>query len=159
MEINIITVGSLKSAFLEPGINEFKKRLQNYCKLNFFEVAAEKIPKNPSPKDLELIRENEAEQIRDYLSARSYSFALDIKGKPMTSTGFARSLSNLQLRGYSSFNFIIGGATGLSSGLLAQVDYRISFSHMTFTHQMIRLILLEQVYRAFKINNNEPYHL
>ena len=159
MDINIITVGSLKSSFLEPGIEEFKKRLSRYCNLNIIEIQDEAIPKNPSAKDIEALQALEAERIVKNIPARSYVFALDLKGKPMTSTGFARSLNNLQVRGYSAFTFIIGGATGLSDFVLQQADYRFSLSHMTFTHQMIRLILLEQIYRAFKINNNEPYHL
>lgn len=159
MNINIITVGSLKSSFLEPGIEEFKKRLGRYCDLKIIEVNDETVPKNPSAKEVEALQALEGERIIKKVPERSYVFALDVKGKPMTSTGFAKSLNNLQLRGYSSFSFIIGGATGLSDFVLQQADYKFSLSHMTFTHQMIRLILLEQIYRAFKINNNEPYHL
>ena len=159
MDINIITVGSLKSDFLEPGIEEFKKRLSRYCTLNIIELNDENIPKNPSAKDIKGLQALEGERIVKNIPERSYVFALDVKGKPMTSTGFAKSLNNLQVRGYSSFTFTIGGATGLSDFVLQQADYRFSLSHMTFTHQMIRLILLEQIYRAFKINNNEPYHL
>jgi len=159
MDINIITVGSLKSSFLEPGIQEFKKRLSRYCNLNIIELKDETVPKNPSQKDIEALQALEGERIIKNIPERSYVFALDIKGKPMTSIGFAKSLNNLQVRGYSSFSFIIGGATGLSDFVLNSADYRFSLSHMTFTHQMIRLILLEQIYRAFKINNNEPYHL
>ncbi|MFP4021634.1 MAG: 23S rRNA (pseudouridine(1915)-N(3))-methyltransferase RlmH [Halanaerobium sp.] len=159
MNINIITVGSLKSSFLEPGIEEFKKRLVRYCDLKIIEVDDETVPKNPSTKEVEALQALEGERIIKKIPERSYVFALDVKGKPMTSKGFAKSLNNLQLRGYSSFSFIIGGATGLSDLVLQQADYQFSLSHMTFTHQMIRLILLEQIYRAFKINNNEPYHL
>jgi 23S rRNA (pseudouridine1915-N3)-methyltransferase len=159
IEINIITVGSLKSSFLEPGIKEFKKRLSRYCDLEIIELKDEVVPKKPSKKDIEALQALEGERIVKNIPERSYVFALDVKGKPMTSTGFAKSLNNLQVRGYSSFTFIIGGATGLSDFVLQQADYRFSLSHMTFTHQMIRLLLLEQIYRAFKINNNEPYHL
>jgi 23S rRNA (pseudouridine1915-N3)-methyltransferase len=159
MDINLITVGSLKSSFLEPGIQEFKKRLSRYCNLNIIEISDETVPKNYSDKDIEALQALEGERIIKKIPERTYIFALDVKGKPMTSTGFAKSLNNLQVRGYSSFTFIIGGATGLSDFVIQQADYRFSLSHMTFTHQMIRLILLEQIYRAFKINNNEPYHL
>ena len=159
MNINIITVGSLKSSFLKPGIEEFKKRLSRYCDLNIFEVSDEAVPKNSSEKEVEALQALEGERIVKKIPERSYVFALDVKGKPMTSTGFAKSLNNLQVRGFSSFTFVIGGAAGLSDFVLQQADYRFSLSHMTFTHQMIRLILLEQIYRAFKINNNEPYHL
>jgi len=159
MDINLITVGSLKSSFLEPGIQEFKKRLSRYCNLNIIEISDETVPKNYSDKDIEALQALEGERIIKKIPERTYIFALDVKGKPMTSTGFAKSLNNLQVRGYSSFTFIIGGATGLSDFVIQKADYRFSLSHMTFTHQMIRLILLEQIYRAFKINNNEPYHL
>jgi len=159
MDINLITVGSLKSSFLEPGIQEFKKRLSRYCNLNIIEISDETVPKNYSDKDIEALQALEGERIIKKIPERTYIFALDVKGKPMTSTGFAKSLNNLQVRGYSSFSFIIGGATGLSDFVIQKADYRFSLSHMTFTHQMIRLILLEQIYRAFKINNNEPYHL
>lgn len=159
MDINIITVGNLSSSFLKPGIREFKKRLGRYCNLEITEIEAETIPKNPSEKDIAALQALEGERIINKIPERSYVFALDVKGKPMTSTGFAKSLNNLQVRGYSSFTFIIGGATGISDFVLQEADYKFSLSHMTFTHQMIRLILLEQIYRAFKINNNEPYHL
>ncbi len=159
MEINIINVGSLKASFLEAGIEEFKKRLSRYCNLNIIEIKDESVPKNYYQKDIEALQALEGERIVKNIPERSYVFALDVKGKPMTSTGFAKSLNNLQVRGYSSFTFIIGGATGLSDFVIQQADYKFSLSHMTFTHQMIRLILLEQIYRAFKINNNEPYHL
>ncbi|ADQ13826.1 23S rRNA (pseudouridine(1915)-N(3))-methyltransferase RlmH [Halanaerobium hydrogeniformans] len=159
MKINIIAVGKMSSDFLEPALLEFQKRLKHYCDLNIIEVEAEKLPKNPAAKDIENLQALEGERILKKIAERSYVFALDIKGKPMTSKGFARSLNNLKLRGYSSFTFLIGGATGLSDFVLKEADYRISLSHMTFTHQMVRLILLEQIYRAFKINNNEPYHL
>jgi len=159
MKINIITVGKLKSSFLEPAVNEYKKRLSRFCSLNIIEVEAENLPKNPSKKDINNLQKIEGERIAEKIPERSYVFALDVKGKPMRSKGFAKSIRNLQLMSYSSLTFIIGGATGLSDFILKEADYRISLSHMTFTHQMIRLILLEQIYRAFKINNNEPYHL
>jgi 23S rRNA (pseudouridine1915-N3)-methyltransferase len=126
---------------------------------NIIEVKDEVLAKNPSEKDIDALQALEGKRIVDKIPERTYVFALDVKGKPMTSTGFAKSLHNLQVRGYSSFTFIIGGATGLSNFILDKADYRFSLSHMTFTHQMIRLILLEQIYRVFKINNNEPYHL
>lgn len=159
VNINIITVGSLKASFLAAGIKEFKKRLQRYCNLKIIEVKDEVLAKNASKNDIAALQASEAERIIAKIPDRTYIMALDVQGKPMTSTGFAKSLHNLQVRGYSSFTFIIGGATGLSDLILDKADYRLSLSHMTFTHQMIRLILLEQIYRAFKINNNEPYHL
>ncbi|MFW6001520.1 MAG: 23S rRNA (pseudouridine(1915)-N(3))-methyltransferase RlmH [Halanaerobium sp.] len=159
MDINIIAVGKQKSSFLEPALEEYKKRLQRFCSLNIIEVEAEHLAKNSSEKDIEKLQKIEGSRISEKIPERSYVFALDVKGKPMRSTGFAKSIQNLQLRSYSSFTFIIGGAAGLSDIILTKADFRLSLSHMTFTHQMIRLILLEQIYRAFKINNNEPYHL
>lgn len=159
MNVNIVVVGSVKEDYLNYGIEEFKKRLQRFCDLQIIEVKDENLGSNLSEKDLINIRKKEAARIIDKIPERSYVFALDVSGKPMTSEGFAKSLQNLQIRGYSSFTFIIGGATGLSKNLLNKADYRLSLSHMTFTHQMIRLIIMEQIYRAFKINNNEPYHL
>ncbi len=159
MEINIIAVGKVKSSFLEPALKEFAKRLQRFCSLNIIEVEAEHIAKNSSQRDIDKLQQIEGSRIAEKIVERSYVFALDVKGKPMRSTGFAKSIRNLQLKSYSSLTFIIGGATGLSDFILQKADYKLSLSHMTFTHQMIRLILLEQIYRAFKINNNEPYHL
>lgn len=127
MDINIITVGNLSSSFLKPGIREFKKRLGRYCNLEITEIEAETIPKNPSEKDIAALQALEGERIINKIPERSYVFALDVKGKPMTSTGFAKSLNNLQVRGYSSFTFIIGGATGISDFVLQEADYKFSF--------------------------------
>ncbi len=159
MEVNILTVGKVKESYLQTGIDEFAKRLQPYTKVDVLEVNDEKISSNPSEADKELVKEKEGERIIGSLAERTYVIALDVKGKPMTSEGLAKSVKNLQLRGYSSLSFIIGGALGLSQAVLDKADYRLSLSHMTFTHQMVRLILVEQVYRAFKIIRGEPYHL
>ncbi|MFW6306290.1 MAG: 23S rRNA (pseudouridine(1915)-N(3))-methyltransferase RlmH [Bacillota bacterium] len=159
MEINIVVVGKSKESYLNQGIDEFTKRLQPYTRVNFIEISDERIPSNPSKADMEKVKNNEGERILERLPERTYVIALDVKGKPMTSEGLAKSIKNLQVRGYSSITFIIGGALGLSKQVLKKADYRLSLSHMTFTHQMVRLILIEQVYRAFKINRGEPYHL
>ncbi len=159
MEVNILAVGKIKEAYLQSGMDEFTKRLQPYTKINIIEINDEKIPSNPSRADKKVVKNRESERIIDSLSERTYVIALDVKGKPMTSEGLARSIKNLQVRGYSSITFIIGGALGLGQAVLKKADYRLSLSHMTFTHQMARLILIEQVYRAFKINRGEPYHL
>ncbi len=159
MEVNILTVGKVKESYLQIGIDEFTKRLLAYTKVNITEVNDERIPSNPSEADKEVVKDKEGERIIDTLAERTYVIALDVKGKPMTSEGLAKSVKNLQVRGYSSITFIIGGALGLSKEVLNKADYRLSLSHMTFTHQMVRLILIEQVYRAFKINRGEPYHL
>lgn len=159
MEINIISVGKLKERYLQEGIDEFIKRLRPYSRIRIIELTDERIAANPSPKEQEAIKNKEGERILNSLEERSYVIALDVKGKPMSSEGLARSIQNLQVQGYSSISFIIGGALGLSKEVLKRADYRLSLSHMTFTHQMVRLILIEQIYRAFKIIRGEPYHL
>lgn len=159
MEINIISVGRLKERYLQEGIDDFIKRLRPYSRINMIELADERIPANPSLKEQEAIKNKEGERILSSLGERTYVIALDIKGKPMSSEGLARSIQDLQVQGYSSISFIIGGALGLSTDLLKRADFRLSISQMTFTHQMVRLILLEQVYRAFRIIRGEPYHL
>ncbi|MDI9477749.1 MAG: 23S rRNA (pseudouridine(1915)-N(3))-methyltransferase RlmH [Bacillota bacterium] len=159
MEINIISVGRLKERYLQEGIDEFIKRLRPYSRINMIELADERIPANPSLKEQEAIKNKEGERVLSSLGERTYVIALDIKGKPMSSEGLARSIQDLQISGYSSISFVIGGALGLSTEVLKRADFRLSLSHMTFTHQMVRLILLEQVYRAFRIIRGEPYHL
>lgn len=159
MEINIISVGKLKERYLQEGIDEFIKRLRPYSRIRIIELTDERIAANPSPKEQEAIKNKEGERILNSLEERSYVIALDVKGKPMSSEGLARSIQNLQVQGYSSISFIIGGALGLSKEVLRRADYRLSLSHMTFTHQMVRLILIEQIYRAFRIIRGEPYHL
>lgn len=159
MEINILAVGKVKEAYLREGIEEFVKRLKAYARVNIIELVDEKIPSNPAKAEKEGIKQREGVKILESLSERTYVIALDVRGKPMTSEGLAKSIKNLQIRGYSSITFIIGGALGLSKEVLEKADFRLSFSPMTFTHQMVRLILVEQVYRAFKIMRGEPYHL
>ncbi|MEJ6952240.1 23S rRNA (pseudouridine(1915)-N(3))-methyltransferase RlmH [Natronospora cellulosivora (SeqCode)] len=159
MEINIIAVGKIKTGYIDEGIAEFLKRLQPYTKVNINEIADEKVPTNPSKAEQEIVKKKEGERILASLTERTYVIALDVKGKPMTSTGLAKSIKNLQIQGNSSITFIIGGALGLGKEVLNKADFRLSMSHMTFTHQMARLIILEQVYRAFKIIHGEPYHL
>ncbi len=158
MEINIVVVGKIKETYIQTGINDFYQRLERFVNLNIIEVKAEKIGNNLSGGEIEQVKEREGREILAKIPAGNYVIALDVKGKPMTSRGLAKSIQNLQLQGYSSITFIIGGALGLSPEVLNAANYSLSLSHMTFTHQMIRLILLEQVYRAFKIINGEPYH-
>ncbi|MCK8828315.1 23S rRNA (pseudouridine(1915)-N(3))-methyltransferase RlmH [Natroniella acetigena] len=159
MKIRIIAVGKIKQDYIKRGIDEFCKRLQRYSKVDILEVKDEKIGNNLSLSEMDQIKEKEAEKIIDKLDDRAYTIALDPQGKPMTSEGLAKSIGNLQVKGYSTIEFIIGGALGLHQKIRDTADYVLTFSHMTFTHQMIRLFLLEQVYRGFKILNDEPYHL
>ncbi|MGM0501082.1 MAG: 23S rRNA (pseudouridine(1915)-N(3))-methyltransferase RlmH [Bacillota bacterium] len=159
MEIRVVAVGKIKQSYAKQGIKEFSKRLQNYCNLEVVELEDEKINNNLSSKEQDKIKEKEGQRIISALNDRAYTIVLDPDGKAMTSENLSKSISNLQVQGYSSIEFVIGGALGLGQNVKKAADYILTFSHFTFTHQMIRLILLEQIYRAFKIKNNEPYHL
>ncbi|WP_027339609.1 23S rRNA (pseudouridine(1915)-N(3))-methyltransferase RlmH [Halonatronum saccharophilum] len=159
MKVRVISVGKIKESYIMQGINEFTKRLQRHVDLEVIEVKDEKIGGSLSSAEVEGIKKEEGQRILERLDARSYTIALDPQGKHMSSEGLAKSISNLQVQGYSSIEFIIGGALGLHKSVRDRSDYILSFSHMTFTHQMARLILLEQVYRAFKIIKGEPYHI
>lgn len=158
MEVNIIAVGRIKENYIQAGINNFTKRLKRYTDVNIFEVKADKIGNNLSGAELEQLKTREGKRVLTKIPADNYTIALSVRGKPMTSKGLASSIQNIQLKGYSKIAFIIGGTMGLGQNVLDEVNYVLSLSHMTFTHQMIRLILLEQVYRAFKILQGEPYH-
>lgn len=158
MKLNIIAVGKIKEKYIQVGIDDFKNRLDKYCDVEIIEIKGEKIGSSLSVKQQEQLKDTEGEKILEKIPENSYIFGLTVKGKPMTSKGLAKSIQNLQVQGYSEFTFIIGGAMGLSENVLSEVDYKLSLSHMTFTHQMIRLILLEQIYRALKIKRGEPYH-
>ena len=158
MSLNIIAVGKIKEKYIESGINNYVKRLKRYTDVNIIEVDNSQVPKNPSGSQIEQVKVEEGKKLMKVIPDNSYKIALDVKGKPMTSEGLAKSLKNLQLRGDSEVSFIIGGPHGLSDEVIKISDYKLSLSHMTFTHQMIRLILLEQIYRAFKIMKGEPYH-
>lgn len=158
MNINIIVVGRIKESYVNRGIADFADRLKHYCDLNIIEVKSKKAPGNPGAAQIEQVKKKEGKRILEKIPKRDYVIALSVKGKPMTSEGLAKSLQNLQNRGKSNVSFLIGGAFGLSDEVMESADYTLSLSHMTFTHQMIRLILLEQIYRAFKIMKGEPYH-
>ena len=158
MNINIITIGKLKEKYLKLGIEEFSKRLSKYCKLDFVELDDEKCPENLSEKDMLIVKDKEGKKILSKIKNNSYVIALAIDGKNLSSEELADTISNLGVRGHSHITFIIGGSLGISDEVLKRADYKLSFSKMTFPHQMMKLILLEQVYRSFRINNNEPYH-
>ncbi len=158
MNITVISVGKLKEKYLKLGIEEFSKRLSKYCKLDMIELDDEKCPENLSDKDMEIVKTKEGNKILSKIKNNSYVIALAIDGKNLSSEELADTISKLAVRGNSHITFIIGGSLGLSDEVLKRADYKLSFSKMTFPHQMMKLILLEQVYRAFRINNNEPYH-
>lgn len=158
MNITVISVGKLKERYLKLGIEEFSKRLSKYCKLDMIELDDEKCPENLSDKDMEIVKNKEGSKILSKIKSNSYVIALAIDGKNLSSEELADTISKLAVRGNSHITFVIGGSLGLADEVLKRADYKLSFSKMTFPHQMMKLILLEQVYRAFRINNNEPYH-
>ncbi|GFR36263.1 23S rRNA (pseudouridine(1915)-N(3))-methyltransferase RlmH [Thermobrachium celere] len=158
MNITIISVGKLKEKYLKEGINEYLKRLSKYAKVDIIEVPDEKAPDNLSPKEEEMVKEKEGQGILRHIKDNMYVVALDIKGKQLSSEELAEFLSQRALLGESSIAFIIGGSLGLSQSVLNRANYKLSFSKMTFPHQLMRLILFEQIYRGFRIINGEPYH-
>lgn len=158
MNIKIICVGKLKEKFLKEGIGEFQKRIKTYANLEIVEVKDEACPENSSELEMEKIKEVEGERILSKISKGAYVITLDIGGKSLTSEDFAKKIEDLSVEGISSIDFIIGGSLGLSEGVKNKSDYKLSFSKFTFPHGLMRLILVEQVYRAFRIINNHPYH-
>ena len=158
MRINIVCVGKIKEKYLKLGIDEFKKRLSKYCKLEIIELEDEKAPENLSDKEMLIIKEKEGKKILSKIKDNSYVIALAIDGKNLSSEELAETINKLGVRGISNITFVIGGSLGLSDEVLSRADYKLSFSKITFPHQLMRLILLEQVYRAYRINNGEPYH-
>ena len=153
MRINIVCVGKIKEKYLKLGIDEFKKRLSKYCKLEIIELEDEKAPENLSDKEMLMIKEKEGKKILSKIKDNSYVIALAIDGKNLSSEELAETINKLGVRGISNITFVIGGSLGLSDEVLSRADYKLSFSKMTFPHQLMRLILLEQVYRAYRINN------
>ncbi|MFN8674699.1 MAG: 23S rRNA (pseudouridine(1915)-N(3))-methyltransferase RlmH [Candidatus Sericytochromatia bacterium] len=155
MKINIISLGKIKEKYFKDCMDEYTKRLTSYCSLVKTELEDEKLL--VSQKE-EFFKMKEGEKILKVLNTKSYKIALSERGKNLTSEEFADFIKNITNNGYSEISFIIGGALGLSEEVLNKSDYKLSLSKMTFTHQMVYSFLLEQIYRAFKIMNNEPYH-
>lgn len=158
MKITIITVGKIKEKYLRDAIAEYSKRLSRYCKLEIIEVADEKTPDQASEILEEQIRSKEGERILKYIRDDMYVITLEIGGKMLSSEEFAKKIETLGVQGQSSIAFVIGGSIGLGKEVLKRSDYALSFSKMTFPHQLMRVILLEQVYRGYRIINGEPYH-
>ena len=146
MKITLVTVGKLKEKFLTEGVAEFLKRLRPFVKFEIREISEQKS------------LEEEGKKILAQVPKENFLFVLDVAGKFLTSEDFAKKISDLTLNGVSDLTFVIGGAFGISEEVRQAADFRLSLSPMTFTHQMTRLILVEQIYRAFKINRGEPYH-
>ena len=158
MRISVVTVGKIKEKYLKMAIDEYAKRLSKYCKLEFIEVNDEKTPDNASEIVNEKIKDIEGERILNNVKKDSYVIALAIEGKQLTSEELADKMDKLAVTGNSNITFIIGGSLGLSKSVLDRADYKLSFSKMTFPHQLMKVILLEQIYRSYRINKNEPYH-
>ena len=158
IKISLITVGKIKEKYIKLGIDEFSKRLSKYCKLDIIEVSDEKAPENLSEKEMEMVKKKEGFSILSKIKQNQYVIALAIDGEKMSSETFADKIEALSLTGNSRLCFVIGGSLGLSDDVLTRANMKMSFSDMTFPHQMMRLILLEQIYRCFRINNHEPYH-
>ena len=158
MKITIITVGKIKEKYLKDAIAEYSKRLSRYCKLEILEVADEKTPDGASEIVEENIREKEGERSLKLITEDAYVITLEISGKMLTSEELADRIETLGIQGKSHLVFVIGGSIGLGREVLRRSDYALSFSKMTFPHQLMRVILLEQIYRSYRIINGEPYH-
>lgn len=158
MKVTILCVGKIKEKFYRDAIAEYEKRLSRYCKLEIVEVADEKTPDNASELVELQIKEKEAERMEKYIKDGAYIIALAIEGKQLDSVELSEKIEQLGTGGTSHIIFIIGGSLGLADRILKRADYKLSFSKMTFPHQLMRVILLEQIYRSYRIMNREPYH-
>lgn len=157
-KISIICVGKIKEKYFNGAIDEYMKRLSNYCKMEIIELTDEKTPDGAGEAMEEKIKLTEGERILKSIKEGTYVIALAINGEQLSSEKLAAKLDRLMVDGKSSIAFIIGGSLGLHESVLKRADYELSFSKMTFPHQLMRVVLLEQIYRSFRINANEPYH-
>ncbi|MBP1950698.1 23S rRNA (pseudouridine(1915)-N(3))-methyltransferase RlmH [Virgibacillus litoralis] len=158
MNIKIIAVGKLKEKYIKQGIDEYLKRLSTYAKVQIIEVADEKAPENMSDAEMIEVKQKEGERILANIKQDTHVITLEINGKMLSSEQLAAKMDELATYGKSKLAFIIGGSLGISDEVQKRSDLALSFSKMTFPHQMMRLILLEQIYRGFRINRGEPYH-
>ncbi|WP_042220980.1 23S rRNA (pseudouridine(1915)-N(3))-methyltransferase RlmH [Oceanobacillus manasiensis] len=158
MKITLVSVGKLKEKYLKQGIQEYMKRLSAYAKVDIVEVADEKAPENMSEAEMLEVKRKEGERILSHISQDTYVITLEINGKMLSSEQLATKMDELATYGKSKIAFVIGGSLGISDEVQKRSDLALSFSKMTFPHQVMRLILLEQVYRAFRIIRGEPYH-
>ena len=157
LTINIICVGKLKEKFFKDAIDEYSKRLSKYCKLNIIVLPYEKIPEKTNPNIENEIKTKECNNIINHIKKDSYVISLDLTGKQLSSEEFSKNIENISMQS-SQITFIIGGSLGLTDKVLSMSNQKICFSKMTFPHQLIRVFLLEQIFRAFKISNGETYH-
>lgn len=158
MKISVLCVGKVKEKFYRDAIDEFCKRLSRYCKLDIVEVSDEKTDETASENEIRLVKSKEGERILKNIKDDTYVIALCIDGKQLDSEELSNKIETLGISGTSHICFVIGGSLGLADEVIRRADYKLSFSKMTFPHQLMRVILLEQIYRAYRIMNNEPYH-
>ena len=158
MRFYVVCIGKLKDAYLRDGVAEFVKRMRPYGGITITELNESKIGDKPRDADRKQVVDEEGERLLKVVPKNAYTVLLDVYGKTMSSEDLAKTVAKLEVDGISDMAFIIGGAFGVSEALRQSVNYKLSFSPMTFTHQMVRLLLVEQIYRASKINRNEPYH-
>lgn len=158
MEINIISVGKIKEDYFKKAIEEYEKRLKAYCRVNFIKLKDESEGKNLSDKDIDIILDKEGKRILEKIKERSFIIVLDIKGRSIDSVEFSKKINDIMLDGISSIDFIIGGSLGISQEVKDKANYSLSFSKFTFPHKLMKVILMEQIYRAFTIINNKTYH-
>lgn len=158
MNITVICIGKLKEKYWTAAIDEYSKRLKGYCSLDIIELKEARLPDKAGPAEELAVKEAEGEEILKKIKDNQYVITLEVKGKMLSSEKLAEKIDALGLEGNSNVVFVIGGSLGLSAAVSKRANFKLSFSEMTFPHQMMRVILLEQVYRAFKINRNEAYH-
>ena len=158
MKITILAVGKIKESFYRQAVDEFRKRLSRYCKLEIIEVADEKTPDRASKAQEVQILEKEGQQLLKYIREDAFVCVLAIEGKMLDSVQLSDKIEQLGIQGVSQIQFVIGGSLGLCDGILKRADFKLSFSKMTFPHQLMRVILLEQIYRGYRIMMKEPYH-
>lgn len=158
MKITILCVGKVKEKFYRDAIDEFAKRLSRYCKLEIIEVTDEKTDEQASETEIRIVKEKEGERLLKNMKEDAYVITLCIDGKQLDSEGFSEKIEKLGIQGVSHICFVIGGSLGLSDKVVRRADFKLSFSPMTFPHQLMRVILLEQIYRGYRIMNHEPYH-
>lgn len=158
MKIKLVTVGKIKESFYREAVSEYAKRLSRFASFEVIEVDDEKTADRMSPAEINAVLDTEGERLLRHIGDREYVTVLDIKGKKLDSEGLAETVKNRMNDGFSTLTYVIGGSLGLSDAVKQRADLKLSFSDMTFPHQLMRVILSEQIYRAFKIINHEPYH-
>ena len=158
LSVHVVCVGKLKEDYLKSAISEYTKRLSKYCNLDFIEIQDEKLPNKLNTALIDEIKQKECAKILSHLKKDSYVICLDLNGRELSSEDFSIKLDNITLNFNSSITFVIGGTLGLTDAVLRVANEKICFSKMTFPHQLIRVFLLEQLFRAFKISKNETYH-